>query len=320
MTSPIVIDPAHAASLLPKREAGAHKWGIGGVLIIAGAPHFIGAAWLASRAAGRAGDDEYGMLPEVAYVILPESETASGARRALDLIEAKLERMKAVVIGPGLGDDEASTALLNAVFGQHTMPGKRRDNIGFGFKLLASSDDDANEATESETSIPLFGDGSQTVVIDADALNWLSKQEEWWTQLPPGKAVLAPHIGEFSRLTGLETDEILKDPVSHAEHVAGTWKQTVVLKAGKTIVTDGAVTRIAAQESLALATAGSGDVFSGTIGALLAQGLAPIDAATVAVALGGIAAETLAAEFGDAGVIATDLPDAIARAARSLAS
>lgn len=329
-----VIDTALAKSLLPKREPNAHKWGIGGVLVIAGSPMFTGAAWLATRGAGRAGAGVVrlasgrsviatlaGFLPEVAHVILPESDTASGAKHTLDLITENVERMKAVVIGPGIGDDDASNALLNVVFGFGKTLGKGRPNIGFGYRarlLSAGTGEGAEE--EPASAAPLFGDGSVPVVIDADGLNWLAKQEEWWTRLPEGKAVLTPHVGEFSRLTGLETDEILKDPQKHAEAYAKTWKQTVVLKAGRTLVTDGRTTYIAEAETAALATAGSGDVFSGTIGALLAQGLGPLEAAALAIHLGAIAGAQVAQEFGDLGVIAPDLPDAIARALRSLAA
>jgi NAD(P)H-hydrate epimerase len=173
---------------------------------------------------------------------------------------------------------------------------------------------------ESPQYGPIFGDGSRPVVIDADGLNWLAKQPEWWKVLPPGSAVLTPHVGELSRLLEIETDVILKNPQKYAEKAASAWNQIVVLKSGQTLATDGKRTVMAERETPALATAGSGDVFAGTIGALLAQGLAPLDAATLAIHLGTRAATELTAEFGESGVIATDLPDAIARATRALAS
>ena len=339
MTTPTTIDSALAKKLLPTREPGAHKWSVGGVLVIAGSPLYTGAAWLASRAAGRAGAGIVilasgrgvigaisGSLPEVAHLILPESDSQSGAKRTLELVTEKLAKVKSVVIGPGLGDDESTAALLSTLFGLNRSPLKLRENIGFGLRIkpLAANSDGAEATTQVlETTAnhgAIFGDGGIPVVIDADALNWLAKQSEWWSAFPNDTVVLTPHVGELSRLLDVTTEEILENPQKHAEQAAKTWHQVVVLKAGRTIATDGKRTFVADHESAALATAGSGDVFAGTIGALLAQGLAPLDAAVLAIHLGTSAAGALAADFGELGVVATDLPDAIARATRVLAS
>src|SRR5262245_27759830 len=107
-----------ARAILPRRSFGAHKWGVGGVLIVAGAPHYVGAPLLCAMAAGRAGAGIInlavprgvigaiaGAIPEVAYVAVPEADSAAGAARAAAAITERLERIKAVVVGPGLGDD-----------------------------------------------------------------------------------------------------------------------------------------------------------------------------------------------------------------------
>ena len=332
----VTIDNDMVRKLLPKREPGAHKWRIGGVLVVAGSPLYPGAAWLASRSAGRAGagivllasgrgviSSIAASIPEVAHVILPESDTHSGAKRTHELITERLARVKSVVVGPGLGDDDAAEALLGVLFGKERAPVKSREVIGFGLRihpLGSNSNGDKDKAKEKTFEVgAAFADGSMPVVIDADALNWLSTQPEWWEDFPTGRAILTPHVGELSRLLDIETDEILKDPQKHAENAASTWNQIVVLKSGRTLATDGKRTLIAEHESPALATAGSGDVFAGAIGAFLAQGLEPLDAAAAAIQLGTIAATALASEFGETGVIATDLPDAMARAAQSLA-
>ncbi|MEJ7838488.1 MAG: ADP/ATP-dependent (S)-NAD(P)H-hydrate dehydratase [Thermomicrobiales bacterium] len=337
MTAPKTIDMAMAKSLLPHREAGAHKWGVGGVLVVAGSPMYPGAAWLASRAASRAGAGIVilasgrgvigtlaGSIPEVAHVILPESDSQSGSKRTLELVQEKLEKVKAVVIGPGLGDDESAAALLGTLLGHGRTPTKARENIGFGIRHRVVVDDNGSiqvATPENETATgALFAEGSIPVVIDADALNWLAQQDDWWTGFPKGQAVLTPHVGELARLLDLETSVILGSPQQHAEEAAKRWSQIVVLKAGRTFATDGETTVIAETESHVLATAGSGDVFAGTIGALLAQGLAPLDAATLAIYIGTTAAATLAETFGESGVIASDIPDAIARATHNLAS
>jgi NAD(P)H-hydrate epimerase len=150
------------------------------------------------------------------------------------------------------------------------------------------------------------------VVIDADGLNWLAKQDEWWKLLPEGRVVLTPHAAEMARLTGKEQEEINADPVAAAREAAAKWGQTVVLKGTKTIIAtaDGSITSI--DMPLSLATAGSGDVLCGSIGAFLAQGLSGADAAALAAFVGSRGAFRLAERFGTLGVVASDLPVAIA--------
>jgi NAD(P)H-hydrate epimerase len=155
--------------------------------------------------------------------------------------------------------------------------------------------------------------GETPTVLDADALNWLAKQgDNWADRFKAGSLVLTPHVGEMSRLTGMDAEEIIANAGSVAQKYAAAWKQTVVLKASPTVVSDGSQTFVAPSAPASLATAGSGDVFAGSIGAFLAQGLAPIDAAVLATWLGVKAAERLSGRFGTLGLIASDLPIGIA--------
>jgi NAD(P)H-hydrate epimerase len=116
----------------------------------------------------------------------------------------------------------------------------------------------------------------------------------------------------MSRLTGKEVDEILSDSVKAARDAAETWGQTVVLKGSTTVIAtaEGVVTTI--EMPLSLATAGSGDVLCGSIGAFLAQGLSGPDAAALAAFAGSRAAYRLAERVGTLGLVASDLPLAIA--------
>ena len=309
------IDEAFALAALPGRDFGAHKWGVGGVVIVGGSPQFVGAPALAAVAAGRAGAGIVNVAvprslvgaiaptaPEAGYVLIPESESAGGGRRAAELIGAKLEKSAALVIGPGLGDDEAATALLAALFG--TASGKAR--IGFGFGGGAGTEGGAG------------GDGASVVasgkpmVIDADGLNWLAKQEAWPSLLPPRSAVLTPHVGEMTRLLGLEdATPILADPVGTAQEAASRWGQVVLLKYGYAAVSDGERTLVAEDAPASLATGGTGDVLAGTIGGLLAQGVAPMEAAGLAVYLGCRAARRVERLTGVLGLLAGDLPAGI---------
>lgn len=310
-----VIDEAFALAALPKRSFGAHKWSVGGVVLIAGGPNYIGAAALAAMAAGRAGAGIVNVavsrgamgavaaiVPEAAFLPLPEGELDSVARRAREVIAGKLERSAAAVVGPGLGEDEYVDALLGAIFGRRD----ERRSTGLGFRKREFAETLAGESTGA-----ILG-GDKPTVVDADGLNWLAKQSDWWTSMTPGSLVLTPHVGEMERLTGETAEAILADPAGVAKASAAKWNQIVVLKHGHTVVSDGKTTVAAAEAPLSLATAGSGDVLAGTIGALLAQGVAPLQAAALAVFLGTSAARSLESRFGVLGVVASDLPTAIA--------
>lgn len=313
------IDDNRVKSLLPVRTDDVHKWSVGGVIVVAGSPAYPGAAALVCRAAGRAGAGIVllatsrgvigavaSAIPEVAFIPLPETESLSGARKALELIEAHAEKAHAVVIGPGLSTDNASSSLLGALLGIGAKSQPARRGIGFGV-VDPRSDDGSEEPAQG-----LLAHDNLKLVIDADGLNWLAKQGEWSTSVPAQRLILTPHPGELSRLLDRPVEEITGDPVSASREAASMWNQVVVLKGGHAVISDGTTTLVADTASPALATAGSGDVLAGTIGALVAQTGSLLDAAIIAVHVGPRAAQQIAARFGTHGVIATDLPDAIA--------
>lgn len=308
------VDDAFAMEVLPRRSIDAHKWGVGGLVIVAGGPTYIGAAALCAMAAGRAGAGIVNvavsrgamgaiaaLVPEVAFIPLSEGDLDSSSRRAHDAIAAKLERSRAAVVGPGLGDDDYVDGLLRTLFGR---AGTRR-RAGFGFGPVAS------DRSAAEGDAPLLGEALPTV-IDADGLNWLSKQGEWWIGLRPRSLVLTPHVGEMSKLTGRSSEEILADPRGIAKRYANDWGQIVVLKGGYTVASDGTATLVATDAPTSLASAGTGDVLAGTIGAFLAQGVGPLEAAGLAIYLGSRAARRVEDRFGVLGLVASDLPVALA--------
>lgn len=317
MATVIRADEAFARKVLPVREVGTHKWKVGGLIVVAGSPALTGAAYLASRTAGRAGAGIVylasgrsvismlaGAMPEVAHVLIPETDAPGSARRAVERLEPYLEKARAVVIGPGLGDDELTDHFLGSLFGfGHRIAGGGA-HIGFG------SPPSPGEA-ESAGMPALFANDELHIVLDADALNWLAKQDEWWTHLPAGRCLLTPHPGEMARLTGLSPAEIAEDPQGIAREYAGRWGQAVLVKAGFSAASDGKRTIVAVDAPVSLATAGSGDVLAGMVGAFLAQGLAPFDAAGLALYAGVHATREIEERFGPLGLIATDLPDAI---------
>lgn len=317
-------DEAFARSVVPHREPGAHKWGVGGVLVIAGSPSYTGAAWLTCRAAGRAGAGIVRLasgqvvigrlastLVEVGLVTLPETDAASTARRAVERLEPSLAKVKSVVVGPGLDDDETTDHLLTALFAFGDNASGNSTRMGFGAGVVAG-----DSAVDGES--PLFANDQVRVVVDADGLNWLSRQDGWWERVPAGRLILTPHVGEMTKLTGLDADAILANPQGVAQDFARKWNQTVVVKSGHGVVSDGKDVLVAEDAPRSLATAGTGDVLAGMMGAFIAQGLAPVDAAGLSFYLGAQAARTAEAIFGELGVIAPDLPDLVAAELRQI--
>jgi len=159
------------------------------------------------------------------------------------------------------------------------------------------------------------------LIVDADGLNALADIPGWFKALVV-PAVLTPHPGEMARLQGMTTAEVEADRIAIVRRGAQQWNSVVVLKGAYTVIAapDGR-TCINPFATPALATAGSGDVLSGAIAGLLAQGLSPFDAAVVGAYLHGLAGQMVGQELGQAGAVASDLlgrlPLAIRRTARS---
>jgi len=312
---PRMIVASDVRDMLPRRTAFAHKNSVGAVLIVGGAPNYYGAPRLAAEAALRSGAGLVGLatprslvgvissqLPEVVFQPLNDADP----RRAAEKIRSTLEedRYRALVVGPGLGRDDAARDLMAALFGRDTR--SVRSPVGFGIPDdLPSLRQDPGRSTLGEA-----------IVIDADALNWLAERDNWPELLSGRAAILTPHAGEMARLRGVEVEDVEADPFETARAAAQEWQQVVVLKCGYSCVAspDGRVA-VAPRAPRELATAGTGDVLAGLVGGLLAQGLGREDAATAALYLGCRAGKLAALEFGELSVLARDaiaqLPHAI---------
>jgi len=144
-------------------------------------------------------------------------------------------------------------------------------------------------------------------VWDADALNWLAANP----RKLPGRSVITPHPGEAARLLGATTQDVLEDPVAAAAQLAGTYGAAALLKGATTVIADGPRRALDISGTPGMATGGSGDVLTGLIAALLAQGLGPFDAARLGALLHGRAGERAAASRGLRSMIATDILDAL---------
>jgi ADP-dependent NAD(P)H-hydrate dehydratase / NAD(P)H-hydrate epimerase len=300
---PQLIDQRLVRELLPRRRASAHKHDTGTVLVIGGAPTYFGAPRLSAEAAARAGAGLVcvaapeavtrviaGQVPEL--VLLPLDDSADRAATQIrEWIDRRGGHVDTYVIGPGLGQTPHARELLERLLADDSSP------------LVAPG---------QGSSVPTF-------VLDADALNWIAGRGALPDAFPVARAVLTPHAGELGRLMHERREELLADPIRHASEAANRFKQTVIFKTGYSVAaTAEEPTRLSPRAAPELATAGTGDVLAGLIGGLLAQGLSPHPAATVALYVGSRAGQAARARRGVYGVLAHDVIDAIPGVMRDL--
>jgi len=299
-----VASPEWVRDVLPPRPLDAHKGTFGTALIVAGSVNYTGAAALAGEAAYRIGAGLVtlgvpgslhsalaGQLPEVTWLLLPH-EMGVIQSNAAKIVKENLDRVTAMLVGPGFGLEDPTAEFLVQFLGEQIS--KKKAQLGF----VQSSE----KGIEQETSeLP-------PLVIDADGLKLLARIPDWAEQLP-ASTVLTPHPGEMAVLTELETSEIQADRVAVAERYAAEWGHVVVLKGAFTVIAapDGR-TMVIPVASSALARAGSGDVLAGLIVGLRAQGLEAFEAAAAGAWIhaqaGLLAADVLGST---ASVIAGDL-------------
>jgi hydroxyethylthiazole kinase-like uncharacterized protein yjeF len=272
-----LVEGADVGRWMPDRPRESHKWK-SAIWMVAGSPGMTGAADMAARAAMRSGAGTV-RLGIPGHAPAPRFPEVIGrwlqAERWDEEVAGDLGRMKAVVLGPGLGRSDATAEAVR--------------------RLLAVAE------------VP--------VVVDADALFALGSLDDpiRFLRKRPGPTVLTPHDGEFTRLAGCQPGA---RRISAARHLAFTTGATVLLKGSTTIVADplGDVMLTDAGDAR-LATAGSGDVLAGVVGALLAQGLD----APKAAAAGAFVHGTAAGLGWRRGLVAGDLLDLLPAVFNSLA-
>lgn len=280
--------------LLPQRVATAHKGTFGHLLLVAGSPGITGAAVLAARASVRAGAGLTTVAtpapccPTVAAgsiesMTLPVAADEDGRLRpaAVDEVLEKAARCTAMAVGPGLGTGGETPEALRRLVREATLP----------------------------------------MVLDADGLNAFAGRPEE-LRLRKAPTVLTPHPVELGRLLGTTAAEIGEDRVAAAREAARVTGAVVLLKGQLSLIAapDGPVA-INPTGNAGMASGGSGDVLTGTIGALLAQRLPAWDAACLGAYVHGLAGDLLSAERGPeaiaAGDLAASLPDALAALRRA---
>jgi ADP-dependent NAD(P)H-hydrate dehydratase len=281
-------------SQIPKlkpRVADAHKGDFGKVCIIAGSVGMSGAAALAGRAALRCGAGlvriatPKSVLPIVASIepsfttiALPENYMGQISAKAVNTILDAVSDNDVLAFGPGVGVSGELQSVLQSLLEQE------------GLRLI----------------------------IDADGLNNLARMKDWPAKLK-AELILTPHPGEMKRLWSvLFREQLPSDRQEQAVQLARQTKTVVALKGAGTVVTDGGKVYVNQTGNPGMATAGAGDVLTGTITALAGQGLNNFDATVLGVYIHGLAGDIAAEKMGQVSLMTTDiidsLPDAFKRA------
>lgn len=262
------------------RSLGVHKGDCGRVLVVAGSRGMTGAACMTAESAARVGAGLVtlavpasvqpvvaGKLTEVMTVALPETKEQTLSQTAREEILSLLERSDVLALGPGISTHPETVSLVCQLIKTLPVPG----------------------------------------VIDADGLNALIGCPELFAQ-SPSPLIITPHPGELARLLELSISLVQAQRLLMAEKAAALWKAVVVLKgAGTVIASPDEETYINSTGNPGMATGGMGDVLTGVITGLLAQGMNLVKAAAAGVFIHGLAADRLAAEKGMRGLLAGDV-------------
>ncbi len=277
-----LLTEAEARMLVPVRPRDAHKGDAGRLLVIAGSAGKTGAAHLALTGALRGG---------VGLVTL-----AARAEVMPLALAGRPEAMSAVVPGVGPLGRADLQALLSIA--------REMDAIALGPGIPRGGE-------TAELVRALLERARKPAVVDADGLNALAEAPGALAGLGI-PLLLTPHPGEMARLCGTTPDAVQADRIGIAAAKAREWNATVVLKGARTVVADPeGPPAVVPTGNPGLATGGTGDVLAGLCGALLAGGLPPPAAARVAAYVHGRAGDLAARRFGERGLVAGDLGEAI---------
>ena len=287
-----LITPSFVQAALPTRHLSSHKGTFGHAGIIAGSVGKTGAAAMAAKAALRVGaglvtvaipssvnDVLEAKLLEAMTIPMPETKARTFSRAALDRLVAFISARSSVAIGPGLSTHPETVELVQTLVKHLDRP----------------------------------------AVLDADALNALAGRASLLTscKIPP---VLTPHPGEMARLEADTTPQSINaNRIGTATRFAQERGVFVVLKGARTVIArpDGAAA-VCPTGNPGMATAGTGDVLTGMIAGLLAQGMPSWEAACVATYLHGYAGDLAATRNGRAGLIAGDIIEQIPQAFKTV--
>jgi NAD(P)H-hydrate epimerase len=286
-----VIDADLVASKLPVRKASAHKGSCGEVFVLAGSEGMTGAAVLSSKSALRAGAGlvRAGVPEKLAsnfdsvvpeVITVPLSQGSLAGKKILD----NYRQSSAIAIGPGLSTQKDVVDLVKNVLRSIGREGRK---------------------------IP--------VILDADGLNAIADDPGILKEVK-SDVVITPHPGEMSRLVKKSISDVLSDRLGIAKDFSSRHGVVVVLKGARTlVVSPSGESWVNITGNPGMASAGMGDVLTGAIAGLAAQGLNSFDASLCAVFIHGMAGDVMASVKGERGLIASDLIDALPTVIRSIA-
>ncbi len=283
----------HAQTHLPPRRSNAHKGDFGHVLVLGGSAGMSGAAALTGRAAIGSGAGLVtvgvplgvqsvvaGHDPDYMTIGLPEMDGCL-SEAAAEAIRPWLARAKVVCLGPGLGSGGSAHAFVRRFVAECPLP----------------------------------------IVLDADGLNAIAGRPSL-TRGRDAATVFTPHPGECGRMLGVDTALIQADRIGAARRLASEYGGVGLLKGAGTVVANGPVepehATIITTGNPGMATGGSGDVLTGVVGSLMAQGLAPYDAACLGAHIHGCAGDLAREALGCHGVSASAICDRLPGAMKEL--
>ncbi|MEO0442758.1 MAG: NAD(P)H-hydrate dehydratase [Pseudomonadota bacterium] len=270
-----ILELSECLPTLPELKIDAHKGDCGHLLIVGGDQGFGGAVLMAGQMAARAGAGLVGVATRPAHteaIIARQPELMAAAVSAGQELSPLLQKPAVLVIGPGLGRSAWSEQLLY-------------------FALQAN----------------------KPMVLDADALNLLADQRMPWPRAEQPQWILTPHPGEAARLLNSSIDDVQNDRMAALTELQSRFGGAVILKgAGSLVISSAKQIYLCEQGNPGMASGGMGDVLSGLLGSLLAQGLCIDKAACLGVVLHAAAGDMCAAERGRRALLATDLIDAVA--------
>lgn len=273
--------PEDIVNLLPRRDPLSHKGTFGRVGIISGSIGMTGATYLSTMSALRTGSGlVYTIIPEslssilsiklIEAIIKPVEDRNTGYFN-LDSINGTREiikNMDVLAIGPGIGQDE--------------------ETIDFIQEILLNYE--------------------KSIVLDADGINCIAARELNILSSRKGRTIITPHLGELSRLLKVDIGKIKKDPVAYSKYTSNKYNVITVLKGRNTIVcNEKGNMYINTTGNPGMATAGSGDLLTGTIASFIGQGIDPYTGSILGVFCHGIAGDLAKEDKGEYGMIGRDI-------------
>ncbi len=263
--------------LLPERSRSGNKGTFGRVLLVAGSRNMAGAACLAARSAYRMGAGLVKVVTCEENRLILQTALPEALFCTYSELDRGLEWTDVIAIGPGLGMNEEAYFCLEQV----------------------------------------LAEGRKPLVVDADGLNLLARdirlQEKLADQGRSGRdVVLTPHVGELSRLMGKPVAQLKEDLAASCRELAGRWHVTVVAKDARTVIGRGEGPMcVNLSGNCGMATGGSGDVLTGIIAGLMAQGMDGFQGASVGAYLHGLAGDRASARKGEYACMAGDVVESL---------